>query len=675
MKCPHCGHWNRASLPRCFKCGAPLASPPAQQNEQPVQAFQPAQAPQPAPEAPVQQPVITQAPLQQPAPTQAQVVPTPEKKSQSKEKPAKAPSGKTYIRYNDEGYATASVDDRDALARDMQSLQERKQKGILVQQQLRQNSARQGIAPTGRHVQSMTGRVDYPPLYRNLVIREGEEPEGDVRQDAIAVVSSRSAQAEQETLDFTHSPSYAAPSLLRTKKNARNFGMRRYMRLIACLVAAVVLIIGIVLLIQSGNPGEPTLQEQVIIDYTIYNDATAHRIKIPAEEGSVIYIKELRRSYTVTGGYAIVEVEDYKWYEDLELAVEDAVGEEKEAAQKKLDELLQQESITATLTPYIKTTGNVQKPMGQIQFKVEIPQSPLTIITPDTLMDETSTKVYTIEFEVEKNSTVIINGEDLSSLVNTRSGRLNYQASVHPIGDNYFTITTRAPHCRPTTTTVTLYRATQVIPLDLQADISDRYSPRLVEDKSKEPDAKGKYPTKEEPMTIHCSTITSAKIEILSDYQNLDLSRLHVDGTFSFEPVFRKIGTNTITIIASDPNDPSIPPSVVKHDVYYVPIAAVYTPKAWDMCRDYTDFLNNSATRIANSQIYVCKGTITEILSEKPQLAIMTLDDNPSRTVLLENLSNDEYEVGKRYRVYGDAYGLYDGMPRLIGRYTYPPLD
>ena len=93
------------------------------------------------------------------------------------------------------------------------------------------------------------------------------------------------------------------------------------------------------------------------------------------------------------------------------------------------------------------------------------------------------------------------------------------------------------------------------------------------------------------------------------------------------------------------------------------------------MCRDYTDFLNNSATRIANSQIYVCKGTIVEILSESPQLAIMSLDDNPSRTVLLENMSNDEYVVGKRYRVYGDAYGLYNGMPRLMGRYTYPPLN
>ena len=652
MKCPQCGHWNRASLPRCFKCGTILTPP---------EKSQPLEPSNPTPQAtPVENQTIQLSPRQ----------------TSASKKTSSAPAGKTYIRYNEAGQATADVDDRDALARDMQSLQERKRKGAIVMQQLRQNSAQQGIAPTGRHVQNMTGRVDYPPYYKNVVIRE-EEAEGDVRQDAIPVVSSRAAaQQEQETLDFTHIPSYT-PTVLRSKKNAKNFGMRRYMRLIACALAVLV-VLGLSLMLGAhffNRSHNDDWRKDVIIDSTIYNDSAAHRIKIPVEEGDEIYIKELKKYFPVINGYAIVEVEDYKWYESLELAVEDAQGAEKENAQKELDKLMKQESITATLTPYIRTAGNVQKPMGTIQFEVEIPQSPLNIISPDTLFDETSTLVYTIQFEVERNSTVIINGEDRSALVNTQNGQMNYQATVHPIGDNVFTITTRAPHCRPTTTTVTIYRAPQVIPLDLQADINVRYSPRLIEDKSKEPDAKGKYPTKEEPMVVRCTTITNAKIEILSDYRNLDLSRLHVDGTFSFEPVFPRIGTNTIIIVASDPNDPSIPPSVVKHDVYYVPIATVYTPKAWDMCRDYTDFLNNSATRIANSQIYVCKGTIVEILSESPQLAIMSLDDNPSRTVLLENMSNDEYVVGKRYRVYGDAYGLYNGMPRLMGRYTYPPLD
>ena len=92
---------------------------------------------------------------------------------------------------------------------------------------------------------------------------------------------------------------------------------------------------------------------------------------------------------------------------------------------------------------------------------------------------------------------------------------------------------------------------------------------------------------------------------------------------------------------------------------------------------NYLDYLNNTALRVQRTQVYVCTGEIIEIISHKPQLAIM--DTNPSpdveQLVMLENLSSDTWEAGQRYRVYGDAYGVYNGMPRLIGRYTYPPLN
>lgn len=635
MKCPQCGHWNRASLPRCFHCGTPLNAP---KEEMP-----PAQ-------------------------------------DSSPETPPPAP-GKTYIRYNEDGHTTASTDDRDALARDMQSLQMRKQKGAIEQQRLRESGAKQGIAPTGRRVQTLSGRPNFPQFPKNQVIREEEEIAGEVRSDAIPVTSSRSSsQLEQETLDFTHTPVYAAPTVRRVKRNAKNFGIRRYTRLFALVLLVAGLCFGVWMLneytgIPFGKKEDTSLQAQAIITNTILNDMPAHMIKIPAEEGASIYIKELHKSFTVTGGYATIEVEDYKWYEALEIAVEEADEEEKEAAQKQLDELLKAEYITATITPYIKTNANEQKQMDVITFEVDIPLSPLTLISPDTGYEEVSKTLYEIQFEVATNSTVIINNEDLSDLVNTDDGALSYQANVTATGNNVFTITTRAQHCRPTTATVTLYRAPQVIPLDMQADIQSRYSPNLVPDTSKQPNEKGEYPTMEEPMVVRCTTLSGMHIEILSDYRNLDLSNIDKDGTFSFEPVFSKIGTNTITIVASDPEHPETPPSVVSHDVYYVPIASIYTRKARDMCAEYNNFLNNSEIHIAASRIYLCEGTITSILSTKPQLAIMTLEDNPSRTVLLENLSNDTYVLGERYRVFGDAYGMYNGMPRLVGRYTYPPLD
>ena len=57
------------------------------------------------------------------------------------------------------------------------------------------------------------------------------------------------------------------------------------------------------------------------------------------------------------------------------------------------------------------------------------------------------------------------------------------------------------------------------------------------------------------------------------------------------------------------------------------------------------------------------------------ELALMDTDESESgeRLVLLENMSSDTWVVGERYRIYADAYGVYDGKPRLVGRYTYDP--
>ena len=107
-----------------------------------------------------------------------------------------------------------------------------------------------------------------------------------------------------------------------------------------------------------------------------------------------------------------------------------------------------------------------------------------------------------------------------------------------------------------------------------------------------------------------------------------------------------------------------------------MPYSSTYTPKAWPMdATNYIEYLNNTAMRVARTQIYLCQGTIVEILSNKPQLALMDTDESEGgeRLVLLENMSSDTWVVGERYRVYADAYGVYDGKPRLVGRYTYDP--
>ena len=113
MKCPQCGHWNRDSLPRCFKCGCDLI--PTAEN--------------------------TRSSWQE---------------SMRREQPQKV-----YIRIDDEGRSTAATDEREHLAHEMNKLQERKERGKARQRSLREEGARQGLAPSGRSVENYTSRGSF----------------------------------------------------------------------------------------------------------------------------------------------------------------------------------------------------------------------------------------------------------------------------------------------------------------------------------------------------------------------------------------------------------------------------------------------------------------------------------------------------------------------------------
>ena len=137
MRCPQCGHWNRANYPRCFQCGAELPQDQA-----------------------------------------AEYTP-----------PAAGPASKIYIQINEEGQATPSMDERDKLASEMKDLAARKKKGEIEMQRLRESGAKQGFAPTGRTVQTLNGFTGVRQQISRTV--DGQEIEGDVRPDAIPVKSQR----------------------------------------------------------------------------------------------------------------------------------------------------------------------------------------------------------------------------------------------------------------------------------------------------------------------------------------------------------------------------------------------------------------------------------------------------------------------------------------------------
>ena len=631
MKCPNCGKWNQASLPHCSYCG----------QELPNDAYGP------------------------------QGVPAWQLELEDRDRK------NSYVRIDESGQEETTSDPRDTLAIEMADLKSRKITGEQKQRMLREEAARRGMAPSGRSVRTTSNRgtffsaYDDPDTTLRPVAPELVE-ESEVAPDARRVVPVKyrttysASQPEDEVYgygntrrivniqhpdesetvyDGYHDTSAYLPSFanqdefensMRLKNAAhsrkpRRHSGRRILRFVVLLgMLGVAGWLAVAFVVPMFTADQNVDKRTAVVIPTIRDDMAAHTVTIPGEDGQRITIRELRTSAIVTGGIATFDILDHVWYDNYEDYLQD--------------------TMTVTLTPYVITDSGKQQALEPIHYEIDIPLSPIELSTPDSPYQVVSTALYNIVFYVREGSTVTINGEDYSDLVNTEGGKVSYNATVQPIGENNFEIRVRSQYCRENTLTVTLYREKQEIPLDLASDIGSTNDDGF--------------------MTVRGTTLPGAVVKVLSPYTDLDITNTAVDGSFSFVAKFDKIGENTIVITADYPGKAT---TRVEHIVTYVPNVDIYSRKAWSMKDMYTNYMDNLSTRVANQQIYICqKAIVTSIETTKPQRAFVNVGTEESpMLVYVENGSRTTWEVGKCYDLYGDAYGMYDSKPWLIVRYTY----
>lgn len=610
MRCPNCNQWNRASLPRCVRCGTPLT---------------------------------TDTPV------------APSWRAQLKDGKAKE-----YIRVDEDGDISVSPDDREVLAAEMSDLKVRKEQGEEFQRRLREE-AEARVAPSA-NVRVPQQPVAEEPLFgltEEGVTRTEEAPteepvpeapaaEGQTpfrrsrnpRGTRVVLASSQwedsraydpVVDAMQQNNVFQQPPNLKELGPL----PSRRMSQRKLIRMIT-----IALVIGVLALVgyfgytvyESQRAAEAE-KNRALVTASIVNDQAAHTILIPGEDGEQIFIsnEEIRASYTVVGGFATIEIADYVWYENI------------------LD--ITEETMSVTLLPYVKTASGRQKPMDPITYDITIPLSPIKLVTPENLRTEVTTAMYSMLFHVRPESKVTINGVDVSDTVN-ENGELTYNATVQPIGDNVYDVRVRSPYCRDNAMVVTLYREVQEIPLDLSATTYTSTNDKVI--------------------LINCTTIPGAEIDILSPYTDLKITDLDTTGEFSFNAVFDRVGYNTISITASYPGKKMSKVDytiyyVPNPDIY------TRSAWPLNKDAEYSELLNNIEARAAKTQVYLGVGKIAYFVSEeKPQMAVMYCsDDGTTRPVLLENQTKTTWKVGEYYNIYCDAYGTYNGMPWLIARYTY----
>ena len=172
---------------------------------------------------------------------------------------------------------------------------------------------------------------------------------------------------------------------------------------------------------------------------------TGHSVTFFAEDGDQVYIDELGRSYPVAGGFCRVELPDSVWFDG---------------------DLSQIESAIITLNPIlIRENGNRVR-LPQLELEVSVPQSPLTVLSPEKDGVEINSAIYPLQLQVVPGSTVYINGNEVTDIAD-RAGLLTYNLNIYPIGDNVISVLVRTPNHKETRRDVVIRRAQMDIELEL----------------------------------------------------------------------------------------------------------------------------------------------------------------------------------------------------------------
>lgn len=670
MKCPKCGAWNTAYLPRCTRCGAPL-----EENIQKQQL--------PWEEAMHKKKPSLQV-VQFDPEDETPVVPAPdgdEAFDPDELDRADLTDEMEALKARREEGSRRIAQMKDQASRVRRSIQEAQVvrpvpeasdrpaydgDGVVIRrrQQARQAQYAENLADEAPEEQSGAPEAydSYgyfgDPAEAPLTYVDDDETDAPIYYDGYTPDSGdQGALTDEEYMPrriqtrAAREDAYETLGAGRRKKNrAARIVLTLCVVLLCCaLVGAGGILAARHFVLSQGMQVRQDNETNIVVSETTVDGMPAHTLTIYGKENATVYLREMQSTYVIADGKVEVTVPDYMWYDTESSTYATPV---------------ETDTMDVTITPFIRySQEGDQYQLDPINFTVDVPLSPIYLLKPTTMHAEVGVSIFEVSINVQKGSTVIIDGTNVSTLIR-ETGNVSKNVQVLPVGDNTISISVKSKYCRENKMEVTLYRAPQEIPLELDATVLVEWNYEPITNEkyaaaSEEERAKMQRPS------ISGTTLPGASITVEFPHENLKVDP--ATGSFSFTPLFSKLGNNDVVIRASYEGKAD---SVITHTVYYMPNADIYTRRAWDLDAQYTDLINY--INIRKGTIYTGTGTVERIISSTPQMAIMNIgNDTFEKLVMIENSSKTTWEVGTKYKIYGDAYGLYDNMPRLTVRYTY----
>ena len=408
---------------------------------------------------------------------------------------------------------------------------------------------------------------------------------------------------------------------------------QRWLIGVACAACAVLMVVGIYRVVYWASSyrltrlytrGEytPTINAVEMSDHR-----QGHSIVFYGSDGDQIFLPELNRSMTISGGVARTSIADADWFSGDVSAVE--------AANVSLSPVLIDETGSRTQLP-------------NVEFTVDVPDSPLEVISPAEDGERIVTGLYLLELQVVPGSSVSVNGQDVTDMVD-RSGLLSQNVNVYPIGDNVYTIVVRTPQHHETRREVRIYREAFDIEIELSSSVA--------------------YTSSNDVMAITGSIEPGATLTVETPYVEDSLSVDPATGDFRFIAQFTSFGDNTVRFRASMEGRED---AVVSLTIDYQPTLAAYSAQAWAMDYDQLRRLYEQW----NGQVFLCEGPIIDSFEEEgATYLVMNVGTEASpQLVILENRSAaTDIRFGRSYTAYADVSGrhMYEAeyYPMLVARY------
>ena len=366
----------------------------------------------------------------------------------------------------------------------------------------------------------------------------------------------------------------------------------------------------------------PTLSEVQMDDMR-----QGHAVIFFGRDGDQIYVPELQRSLSISGGVARMELADSEWFSNNVTDVEYA---------------------DITLSPMLISESGRKTELPQFNFQVDVPVSPLLVTSPAEERTTVVVGVYPLTLNVVPGSTVFVNGEDVTESVD-RSGYLSTYVSVKPIGDNVITLIVRTPKHRECRRELVIFRQHYDIELELDTTVSSVSTART--------------------MAVTGTTEPGASITVDTDHIPESLSVDPQTGRFSFVAQFTNYGNNIVRFRATKEGKQD---AEITLNVNYRPSLDEMSGRAWAM--DYPQL--RLLFENWRYQSFVCKGPIIDSFTDDDGRKCLVMDVGTTErqlVILVNDTTITSPTLGRSYQVYAyvDGQHMYQSeyYPMLVALY------